>query len=68
MEQPEALENAIRSKIERRTAENILTYLDFVLHDELLGFSEERRKIHQKVKNHCIKEGFYKIMVRHRLY
>ncbi|MGA7368014.1 MAG: hypothetical protein WBX01_02720 [Nitrososphaeraceae archaeon] len=48
----------MRSKIERRTAENILTYLDFVLHDELLGFSEERHRINQKVKNHCIKEGF----------
>jgi hypothetical protein len=42
MKQEERLENAIRSRVELRTVENILTYLDFVLHDELLGFSEER--------------------------
>jgi hypothetical protein len=58
MEQEEALEKAMRSKIERRTANNILTYLEMYLHDEFVGMVDERRRILEKVKNHCIKEGF----------
>jgi hypothetical protein len=44
MEQEEVLENDVRSKIERRTSNKILTVLDFTLHDELLGKSEERHR------------------------
>jgi hypothetical protein len=32
--------------------------LEVVLGTELRGLSEERHRIYQKVKNHCIKEGF----------
>jgi hypothetical protein len=56
--QDEELENAVRSKIERRTANEILTVLEVVLRTELRGLSEERRRIYQKVRNHCLKEGF----------
>jgi hypothetical protein len=58
MEHEEALEKAMRSKIERRTTNNILTYLEFYLHDELVGMVDERHRIFDKVKNQCIKEGF----------
>ena len=57
MEQ-EALENAVRTKIEQKTANYILNVLEVVLGTELRGLSEERHRIYQKVKNHCIREGF----------
>jgi hypothetical protein len=56
--QEEELEKVVRSKIERKTANEILTVLEVVLGAELRGLSEERHRIYQKVKNHCIKEGF----------
>jgi hypothetical protein len=40
MEQEEALENAVRSKIERKTANHILNVLEVVLGTELKGLSE----------------------------
>jgi hypothetical protein len=57
-QQEEELEKVVRSKIERRTANEILTVLEVVLGTELRRLSEERHRIYQKVKNHCIKEGF----------
>jgi hypothetical protein len=42
MEQEEALENAVRSQIERKTANHILNLLEVVLATELKGLSEER--------------------------
>lgn len=46
--QEEGLEKAMRSKIERRTANNILTYLEFYLREELVGMVDERHRILEK--------------------
>jgi hypothetical protein len=56
-QQEEELEKIVRSKIERRMANEILTVLEVVLGTELRSLSEERHRIYQKVKNHYIKEG-----------